>query len=102
MEMSEKKYREIDEHYIGLYIDGLVPKIFKLLPIKEQEGHTLAIYHENLMMEIISFSNIIEPYSENRDMLTLISNLETLINIEAHDRYKRKVFECINIAKKLK
>lgn len=101
MEMSEKQYN-IDDHYIGLYLDGLIPKVFKLLPIKEKEFHTLHKYHKNLIMEIVCFSNIIVPYSQNKDMMTLICNLESLLNIETHDKYRQKVFECIDIVKKLK
>lgn len=96
------KYNSTIDISIEEYLDKLVNKIFKLLPLKEENNSTLDKYHYSLMLELIGFCNIFTEFQERIEIVSLLASLESLLLISSIEDYKRKVFECINIAKKIK
>lgn len=96
------KYGHVDDNSLDKYFDRLVGKIFKLLPLREENNSTINFYLESLLYELVGGQNLFPELKSNDSFVNLLMSLESLKFIDKLDSYKRKVFECINIAKKLK
>lgn len=92
---------EVNNTAFNEYIDVVVGKIFKLLPLREEKNMTLDKYHSSLMADVLGNKTLFELEQE-KDMICLLVSLEGLITIHDMELYRGKVFECINLAKKLK
>jgi hypothetical protein len=101
MATMESLYKDIDDSLLEKYLNGLVNKVFKLLPMREEKNDTLKKYHNSLMLELTGFSHLFAVYRDSQDFINLLSSLESLKIIEDVAVYKSKVFECINIVKKI-
>jgi len=98
--MIKTKYGgEVTENGIVDYFKMLTNDIYKCLCMFEEQEGTLSIYIETLLIELNSSRRII--LMEDKDFIKLITNLEPLLSIEDHEPYKRQVFKCLNICKKL-
>jgi hypothetical protein len=73
----------------------LVNRIYKLLPLKEQELDWKQ-YLYNLNLELLGAEEI---YLNNTHFLSLVHKLESLFLLNSHDEYRRMIFECITVAK---
>lgn len=101
MAMTSNSQSYIDMDYIDAYVELLVGKIFKLLPMKEQDNPTLLKYHESLMVELTGFSFVAKEHVDKALLVSIISSINGLLDIDDMKLYKRKVFECINATKRL-
>ena len=82
------------------YLQRLIPKIFKLMPLKENNDLHYQIYLEKLVMQIIGFKNITIYIEEIPSLIDIIANLNGLHNecdIKIHNSI---VKECINICQR--
>jgi flagellin-specific chaperone FliS len=72
--------------------------------MKEKNFDTLQVYLESLQVELIGSQNLIKVLRNDVDFISLLSILEYFINNKdiSNVIYKREVFKCINIIKKLK
>lgn len=95
------KYGDMNDDLFRKYFDRLVSKVFKLLPLKEEDNPTLQLYLESLICEIVGGKKFVYDFQNNPEYLSLIMSLESLTEIDKIELYKRKVFECISIIKKL-
>jgi hypothetical protein len=95
------KYGEVSEELVSNYYDRLVNRVFKLLPLKEEENPTIAVYLESIMLELVGGKELSDDFKNNADFLSLIMTLEGLSQITNMITYKREIFKCINIVRKL-
>lgn len=95
------KYGELNDDLLNKYFDRLVSKVFKLLPLKEEENPTLSSYLESLILELYGGKELINHLQENPEYLTLLMSLESLNSVNNMIMYKKEIFKCINIIKKL-
>jgi hypothetical protein len=79
-----------------------VNKVYKLLPLKEQKNEALDKYQESMIYELSGFANLFKDFVHNADFISLLSILEGLKLIDEMPMYKSKVFECINLVKRMK
>jgi hypothetical protein len=102
--MIEIKFSQIPDETFSNYLDFLVGKIFKILPISEHNFDTLQAYLESLQIELLGSQNLIKVLREDNEFLSLLSILEYFLNTKdiSNEIYKREVFKCINIIKKIK
>jgi hypothetical protein len=102
--MIEIKFSQIPDETFGNYLDFLIGKIFKILPISEDSFDTLQVYLESLQIELLGSQNLIKVLREDNEFLTLLSILEYFLNTKdiSNEIYKREVFKCIDIIKKIK
>ena len=86
------------------YINALVNKFVKILPIKENEEHTLHTYLKSLQAELLGCKGLIKKVNDDPLLLTMIAILQFLIdNPEcSKSEVKREVFRAISICNKLK
>jgi hypothetical protein len=98
----ETKYNPVDDSLVEKYLEKLVDKIFKLLPLREEENPTLTMYHHSLMLELTGFRSLFSELNDKAELISLLSSLESLLTIEDFKLYRSKVFECISLVKKVR
>ena len=99
MNLNIKYGGKIDKTELVEYFKTLTGDIYKCLPMFEESCGTLSIYIETLLIELGGANRII--ILDDKIFLKLISNLEPLLEIKEHEKYRRQVFKCINMCKKM-
>ena len=85
------------------YLDTLVNKFFKILPMKESNEPSLDEYMQSLQVELIGCEGVIDKLHCDAMYLTLIAILQYMIEEECEVRVvKREVFKAISLCKKLR
>lgn len=86
------------------YMRGLVDRLFKILPLWEDNEESLPVYLDSLLLELKGFNGLMYALHDDRDYVTLLSILQYLIdNPEtATHTVKREVFRAISICNKLR
>lgn len=99
----KSKYGDLPDEILEVYLQKLVGRIFKILPMREEECETLQVYLNSLMIELIGNRDLICELKYEPDFLTLLGTLEYFVNNrdEVHV-YKREIFKMIEIIKDLK
>ncbi len=89
--------------YLVNYLNYLIGKIYKCLPMKENGETTLDSYLSSLLRELIGNKELIAELKGNALFISLIGKLEYLIDNELDIKtYRKDIFDCISIIEKLK
>lgn len=100
--MIKTKYGEISENLLKNYLDRLVNKIFKILPLKESQYDTLDVYIHSLLCELHGSRMLISELGNDTNFLAIISTLEYLLKTEESDKiFKREIFKCISLVRQI-
>ena len=90
--------KKIENRDLNLYIDSLKNKTYKLLPLREEklqwEKHL-----ETILIEISGFNSITLNQVK---IISVLSNLEALKDLEDFQTYRKTIFESLNILEELK
>ena len=90
--------KEIENRNFNLYIDNLKNKTYKLLPLREEklqwEKHL-----ETILIEISGFNSITLNQVK---IISVLSKLEALKDLEDFQTYRKTIFESLNILEELK
>ena len=90
--------KEIENKNFNLYIDSLKNKTYKLLPLREEklqwEKHL-----ETILIEISGFNSITLNQVK---IISVLSKLEALKDLEDFQTYRKTIFESLNILEELK
>ncbi len=93
---------EISDRMVSNYMNALVNRFYKILPIKESGEDTLKLYLESLQREMIGLRDLIVFIQDDDRYLTLLAIVQYFIN---HDTdvgtVRTDVFRAISILKKL-
>jgi hypothetical protein len=90
-----------DQCFIN-YLNFLVGKVYKILPISESEPDTLKDYLESLLIEVTGDQIIINKIKYDANFLALSGTLQYLIeNKCSHKIMRREVFKSIKIIQDL-
>lgn len=89
----------IYEEDVDEYLDRLVGKIWKLLPLYEQNYTNFLRNHTKLMNELCGGEKLILYCGF---YVELINKLESLTLINEHEYVKQHIRECIDLVKTLK
>lgn len=94
----------ISRELVDNYFQSLVGMFFKILPMKEAGVETLPDYLQNLQEELLGCRDLIEALHHDPLFLSLILNLQMLINNPdySHHRVRQIVFNSITICNKLR
>lgn len=95
------KYGELSPALANMYKSLLINRIFKTLPLKEEEISTINDHIDSLNSELFGFSVLC---NNDIDAATLISvvNLLEHVRIEAeHKKYRREILKCCNLVSKV-
>lgn len=86
-----------DQFFIN-YLNFLISKVFKILPISEEQPETLKDYLESLIIEIKGNQSLITQIKSDANFLSLLGTLQYFTeNNCTHRVIKREVFKCISI-----
>lgn len=93
----------ISDELLARYIKSLVNCFFKILPMRENDEESLALYMEGLRREMVGCSNLFPALQEEPMYLTLLCILQNFIDTPDMDivDVKRDVFSAISVCKKL-
>lgn len=84
------------------YLSVLISKLFKILPLRENNSDTLHEYLQSLQIEIIGSLDIIDNLHNEAKVVSIINTIQYFIDNDfGADVCKREVFKCINIVKKI-
>lgn len=105
MDMNKFKITEKSDMF-QIYLKSLVDKIYKILPLYEEENEGLFAYLQSLVYELNGTLWAIDELQKNAEYISLIATLESLSDDSVffdnnHSTIKREVFKCINIVKKM-
>lgn len=94
----------MNEKMLRNYLNDLVNKFFKILPMRENGETTLRVYMQSLREELLGCGALIVALDHDSLMVSLLSILEYLIDNPDEHRviFRRQVFNCISIINKLK
>lgn len=96
--METKYGMKVEEVDFELYLIGLKNKIYKLLPLKEEELD----WNKYLNTVMVEISGLSELFNNQPQLISLLSKLEGLYRLEDFMLYRRTIFECLNIVEDLR
>ena len=100
--MIEVRYDMMPNQLFEEYLKFLIGQFYKVLPIQESEPETLKNYLESLLVELIGNQNLIVKIRYDAQFQSLIGIIQYFIDNQCeHKVYKKEVFKCINIIKRL-
>lgn len=92
---------EIDNEAVKTNLDRICGRIFKLLPDRE-EGKDWKTPLKSLIIEIYGIDSLL---NDQVNLFRLLSRLESLLLLDHEDDFidfRKGIFECLNILKKVK
>ncbi len=100
--MIKTKYYAIPNEYFANYFQFLIGKVWKILPMSEEDNKNLKGYMEGLQRELIGNMNLVEDLKCDGYFITLLNKIEYLISEDySHEVCRKEVFECISIIEKI-
>lgn len=96
--MIEVKYGELPKKSLEEYSKYLINKVYKILPMKEENCQTLTQYLEGLQVELIGNSELVTLLSNEPKFISLLNIIQYLISQDYDNKMcKREVFKAINL-----
>lgn len=96
--MIEVKYNLLPRKSMENYFEFLVGKVYKILPLKEENCITLNTYLSDLKDELLGNSELLLFLTEEPQFISLLNIIQFLISNEYDQKKcKRKVFAAIRI-----
>lgn len=93
---------DIAEESFGSYIECLVNKVYKILPLRENNEPTLQQYMKSLQRELLGCQSLLPSIEQNQQFFTILSIIQNLIDHEcAVPIVKSDVFKAINLLKRI-
>jgi hypothetical protein len=80
------------------YFKGLIGKIYKFLPLREENCNTLDLYYTYIMKELNGGNKLI---LDDKLFIELLLNLEGVIDIEDFKTYRSQILKCISVCQKI-
>jgi hypothetical protein len=96
--ITNKYGGNIDKDSLQEYFKNLIGRLWKILPLKEQQCLTLDKYLFNLRLELMGGEELL---LKSGLFIELLNNLEMLATMEKKEQYKPQIFRCINICEKI-
>ncbi len=96
--METKYGMKVEEVDFELYLIGLKNKVYKLLPLKEEDLD----WRKYLNTVMIEISGLSELFGNKPQLISLLSKLEGLYKLEDFMLYRRTIFECLNMVEDLR
>lgn len=92
----------LNEQFFVNYLNFLISKVFKILPISEEQPETLKDYLSSLIIELTGNQTLISQIKCDANFLSLLGTLQYLTENDcSHKTIKREVFKCIGIIQDL-
>lgn len=96
--MVHVNYEVFDDKFFMNYLNFLINRVYKILPISEEEPDTLKEYLESLVIELSGSKELINKIKYDANFISLLGILKYLTDNKcSHKVIKREVFKCISI-----
>ena len=102
--MMNVKYGAIPNDYFVNYMKYLTNRVYKILPMSEENSITIIDYMNDLCEELLGNMELIDVLKSDGMFISLMGNIQYLIkdnNYNDHKSCKKKVFNSIDIIEKL-
>lgn len=95
-----------DNQMIFNYLETLKNRLFKIIPLFEENNEGIYKYIDSLLFELCGMIYVVEGFKDNGIFLSLIATLESLYDESLASEYdipliRREVFKCLSIIGKL-
>lgn len=88
------------------YLDNLVDRTFKILPLHEESNDGVYRYIQSLSYELFGLQGVIKDLDVDADYIILLATFEVLsdevLSFAESALIKREVFKAINIIKRMR
>lgn len=98
----ETKYGTLPDEMLVTYVDGMIAKVYKMLPMKQTEAKTLANYMESTLREFVGQKELVYVLRENEEFQSILGTLESLLNQDDFKKFRSDIFKIINLIERLK
>ena len=95
--MDTKYGMEVNKENFYSYLITLKNKIYKLLPLREEKLEWRK-YLETILIEISGLNKL---FNNTVNLISLLSKLEGLFDLEEFVLYRKTIFECLNIVENI-
>lgn len=94
---------EIDQQSLANYLDSLVGKLYKILPIRENSPETFPTYARGLRDELYGFQGLAEAIGHDPTFVSMLALLQNFVDSPECPvpDVKREVFGMISSCKKM-
>jgi hypothetical protein len=100
--MIEVNYGILPDKCFSNYMQFLIGQFYKVIPIYENEPETLQSYLKSLEIELIGNQSLINDIRHDANFMKLVGTIQYFIDNQCdHTVYRKEIFKCINIIKKL-
>jgi hypothetical protein len=96
------KYGELPDEMLVAYVDGMIAKVYKMLPMKQTHFQSLNTYMESTLREFHGQKELINELKNNEEFLTIIGTLESLLNQDDFKKFRSDIFKVINLIERIK
>ena len=93
----------IDDLSLENYLNSLIGKIYKLLPLRESSQGTFPIYLRGLRDELFGFTGVVSKFSYDPSYVSILAILQFLVDSPECpvEDVRREVFSMISLCKRL-
>lgn len=89
----ETKYNmQVEQEELEHYLSVIKNKIYKLLPLRE-EGLEWEKFLNSILIELSGCNNL---FNKKIELITILSKLEALYELDDFMSYRKIIFECLN------
>lgn len=96
--MVQVNLQNLNDQFFINYFNFLINRVFKILPISENEPDTLKDYLDSLILELKGSQDLILKIKHDASFVSLLAILQYFTENEcSHKVIKRETFRAINI-----
>lgn len=96
------KYGELPDESLIAYLNWVTSQVFKMLPMKEEESDTLELHMKAILRELIGNKELVDLLKNNRQFLSILGTLESMITQEDFTTFRSDIFKITNTITKIK
>jgi hypothetical protein len=98
----ETKYGQLPDEMLKVYINGMIAKAYKMIPMHEQGTKSLPKYIEATLRELVGQKELVEQLKGREEFLTILGVMESLLYQNDFQKFRSDVFKIINLIERLK
>lgn len=96
------KYGQLPDELLVAYLDGMIPMVYKMMPMKEHNVETLSLYIESTLRELIGEKKLVESLKYRKEFLSILGILESLLEQNSFQTFRSDVFKALKLIESLK
>lgn len=83
------------------YLNKLIGRVYKIIPLKEEDSQYVDVYINGLVEELIANSRLMRDFNYDSRLMIVSSTLKSTVYCTNHSEYKSAVFKCIKYIEQL-